>query len=114
MLSISAANNNYHTRHLAKILIHLGWCLQESMATSTAPAVVHMKALNAAYISSVFMKYLIENAKSDNFEELYLFLGEGETTPEDLLRGNKWFPIHWLETFSSLFWVFIYLILTFR
>ncbi|KAF6173382.1 hypothetical protein GIB67_027077 [Kingdonia uniflora] len=78
------AKNNCHTRHLAKILIHLIWCLQESMSTSAGSAVVYVKAVNAAYVSTVFMKYLIENAKSNNFEELYLSLGEDEAAVEDL------------------------------
>ncbi|KAI3847017.1 hypothetical protein MKW92_029432 [Papaver armeniacum] len=87
------AKNNSHTRHLAKILIHLACCLQESMTTTSDESVeVHKKALNAAYLSSIFLKYMIENAKSDNFEELYLSLVEGEggsTAQEDLLRDQK-------------------------
>lgn len=83
------AQNNYHTRHLAKILIHLVWCLQESMPISTGPSTNHMKAVNAAYISSIFLKYLIENAKSDNFEELYLCLDEGEEAQKGFPRGQN-------------------------
>ncbi|XP_077245406.1 uncharacterized protein LOC143885223 [Tasmannia lanceolata] len=83
------AQNNYHTRHLAKILIHLVWCLQESMSTSAVPSRVYMKAINAAYISSLFLKYLIENAKSDNFEELHLYLDEGEASQKDLPHGQS-------------------------
>ncbi|KAK9288143.1 hypothetical protein L1049_016591 [Liquidambar formosana] len=75
------AQNNYYTRHLAKILIHLVWCLQESISSSGASSTVNMKAVNAAYISSVFLKFLIENAKNDNIEELYLSLDESEATP---------------------------------
>lgn len=47
-----------------------------------------MKALNAAYISSVFMKYLIENSKSDKFEELHLSLVENEPVPEGFSVGK--------------------------
>ncbi|XP_026446559.1 dymeclin-like isoform X2 [Papaver somniferum] len=87
------AKNNSHTRHLAKILIHLACCLQESITTTFDESVeVHMKALNAAYLSSIFLKYMIENAKSDHFEELYLSLVEGEggsTAQEDFLRDQK-------------------------
>lgn len=72
------AQNNYYTRHLAKILIHLGQCLQECISTSGVPSTVYTKAVNAVYISSVFLKYLIENAKSENIEELHLSLDESE------------------------------------
>lgn len=72
------AQNNYYTRHLAKILIHLGKCLQECISTSGVPSTVYTKAVNAVYISSVFLKYLIENAKSENIEELHLSLDESE------------------------------------
>ncbi|KAK6117208.1 hypothetical protein DH2020_049087 [Rehmannia glutinosa] len=40
-------------------------------------------ALNASFISSVFLKYLIENSKSDNFEELYLLLDESDPLPNN-------------------------------
>lgn len=79
--------NNYNTRHLAKILIHLAWCLQECISTSGAPSVVYGKALNALYISSIFLKYLIENAKTDKIEELHLFLDEAEPIPTDVTQG---------------------------
>ncbi|XP_038707311.1 dymeclin isoform X1 [Tripterygium wilfordii] len=80
------AQNNYSTRHLAKILIHLAWCLQESMSTSGAPSTVYMKAVNAAYLSSVFLKYLIEHAQGDNIG-LYLSLDENEPVPKIFTRG---------------------------
>ncbi|XP_009766379.1 uncharacterized protein [Nicotiana sylvestris] len=72
------AQNNCHTRHLAKILIHLSWCLQECVSTSDVSSSAYVKALNAVYISSVFLKHLIENAKTDNFEDLYMSLNESE------------------------------------
>ncbi|KAJ4967966.1 hypothetical protein NE237_014667 [Protea cynaroides] len=78
------AQNNYHTRHLAKILIHLVRCLQESMSTSAVPSLVHTKAVNAAYLSSIFLKYVIENSKGNSFEEFYLSVDEGEVAPENL------------------------------
>ncbi|XXG42184.1 hypothetical protein AAC387_Pa01g2518 [Persea americana] len=98
------AQNNYHTRHLAKILIHLVWCLQESMPISTGPSTNHVKAVNAAYISSIFLKYLIENAKSDNFEELYLCLDEGEAAQKDFPRGQNIadFVIHGVLSFIGV------------
>ncbi|XP_004296579.1 PREDICTED: dymeclin [Fragaria vesca subsp. vesca] len=80
------AQNNYKTRHLAKLLIHLAWCLQEAISTSGAPSLVYGKAVNAVYISSVFLKYLIENSKSDKMEELYLSLDESEPMPTDITR----------------------------
>lgn len=83
------AQNNYDTRHLVKILIHMVWCLQESMTTSIGPSTTYMKAVNAAYISSIFLKYLIENAKSDNFEELYLCIDETEAGQKDFPRGQN-------------------------
>ncbi|XP_022748791.1 dymeclin-like, partial [Durio zibethinus] len=75
--------NNCHTRHLAKILLHLSWCLQEAIRTSSASSAVYMKAVNAVYISSVFLKYVIENSQSNNIEELCLFLHENEPVPKD-------------------------------
>ena len=83
-----AAQNNCYTRHLAKILIHLIWCLQEYMSLSGTPSTAYVKAVNAVYISSVFMKYLIENSQSDNFEELHLSLDESETITKEFMIGN--------------------------
>ncbi|KAK6130182.1 hypothetical protein DH2020_036098 [Rehmannia glutinosa] len=78
-----AAMNNCKTRHLAKILIHLAWCLQECISASDVASPAFSKALNASFISSVFLKYLIENSKSDNFEELYLLLDESDPLPNN-------------------------------
>ncbi|KAL5542027.1 hypothetical protein UlMin_009737 [Ulmus minor] len=77
------ARNNYKTRHLAKILIHLAWCLQECNSSSGAPSDAYGKAVNALYISSIFLKHLIENAKTNKIEELYISLDENELTPPD-------------------------------
>ncbi|KAJ7954834.1 dymeclin [Quillaja saponaria] len=82
------AKNNYHTRHLAKILIHLACCLQESMSTSGVPSLVYSKAVNAVYISSIFLKHLIEIAKSDSVE-LHLSLAEAEPAPKDILGDQS-------------------------
>ncbi|CAK7327129.1 unnamed protein product [Dovyalis caffra] len=81
------AQNNCYTRHLAKIFIHLSWCLQECVSSSGAPSEVYTKAVNAVYISSVFLKYLIENAQSNSIEELHLSLNESEPAPNDLKTG---------------------------
>uniref|UniRef100_A0A5B7BGA3 Dymeclin n=1 Tax=Davidia involucrata TaxID=16924 RepID=A0A5B7BGA3_DAVIN len=83
------AQNNCYTKHLAKILIHLAWCLQESVSTSGLPSSAFMKAVNAIYISSVFLKYLIENAKSDTVEEFYLSLDESEVIPSNFSRDQN-------------------------
>lgn len=88
VLYLCAAQNNQYTRHLAKILIHLSWCLQECVLASGAPSNVYEKAVNAIYISSVFLKHLIENAKSDDIEELYLSLDEKEPIPKGFMKGN--------------------------
>ncbi|XP_057992651.1 uncharacterized protein LOC110632778 isoform X3 [Hevea brasiliensis] len=81
------AQNNCYTRHLAKILIHLAQCLQNSISTSGAPSPIYMKAVNAVYISSVFLKYLIENVQNNNSEDLYLSLDEREPVPEGFIIG---------------------------
>ncbi|XP_020579744.1 dymeclin isoform X2 [Phalaenopsis equestris] len=80
--------NNYHTRHLAKILIHMVLSLQESLS-ATSGSSTHSKAMNAAYISSVFLKYIIENGKSGTFEELYLILSEIDMDKDVLLMGQS-------------------------
>ncbi|KAL7124019.1 hypothetical protein ABFS83_14G020200 [Erythranthe nasuta] len=83
------AMNNCSTRHLAKILVHLAWCLQECVSDSGLTSLASSKALNALYIVSVFLKNLIENAKSDNFEELYLLLDETEPIPNNFSKGEN-------------------------
>lgn len=80
--------NNCITRHLAKILIHLAWCLQECVSASGVASPAFPKALNALFVSSVFLKNLIENDKSDNFEELYLSLDETEPIPSNFSKGS--------------------------
>ncbi|XP_071940485.1 uncharacterized protein [Coffea arabica] len=82
------AQNNCKTRHLAKILVHLAWCLQECVSASGVPSAALVRALNALYISSVFLKYFIENAKSDHFEELHLSLDENEAKPTSFSKAN--------------------------
>ncbi|KAK6780924.1 hypothetical protein RDI58_023108 [Solanum bulbocastanum] len=83
------AQNNCYTRHLAKILIHLSWCLQECVSTSDASSSAYVKALNAVYVSSVFLKHLIENAKTDNFEDLYMSLNESEEIPSNVPKEQS-------------------------
>lgn len=59
------------------------------------------KALNALFISSVFLKYLIENTRSDNFEELYLSLDETDPVPNNFSRGSPFYV--YIKTHFSLF-----------
>lgn len=87
--------NNCTTRHLAKILIHLAWCLQECVSDSGVAFPAIPKALNALFVSSVFLKDLIEKAKSDNFEELYLSLDDTEPIPSNFSKG-PFFTAHLL------------------
>ncbi|KAL6971659.1 hypothetical protein U1Q18_031338 [Sarracenia purpurea var. burkii] len=86
------AQNNYYTRHLAKILIHFAWCLQEcafTTFTSGVPPSSYMKAINASYISSVFLKYLIENTKTATYEELHISVDENEAVPSNFSRDQS-------------------------
>lgn len=93
--------NNCSTRHLAKSLIHLAWCLQELISDTGVPSSASTKAINAMYISSVFLKYLIENAKSDTCEELYLSLNESEELPNNFLldQSIEHFVMHSVLTY---------------
>lgn len=59
------------------------------MSTTSSPSTAHMKAINAAYISSVFLRYIIECAKSDNFEELYLSLRDDEAADRNIPGGQN-------------------------
>ncbi|XP_057423371.1 uncharacterized protein LOC130717235 isoform X2 [Lotus japonicus] len=77
------AKNNLHTKHLAKILFHLACCLQESMSTSGGLPLDYEKAANAVYISSVFLKHLIENDV-----QLCLSLDLDEALPKDVLADQ--------------------------
>ena len=58
------------------------------MTNSGASSLNYEKAINAVHISSVFLKHLIENAKSDRIEELYLSLNDGESASKDFLGGK--------------------------
>ncbi|XP_076924201.1 uncharacterized protein LOC143586561 [Bidens hawaiensis] len=83
------AQNNSSTRHLAKILIHLSRCLQECVSNPDVISAASMKAVNASYISSVFLKYLIENLNSENLEDLYLSLDESEPVPSNIHKDES-------------------------
>ncbi|KGN56942.1 dymeclin [Cucumis sativus] len=83
------ATNNYRTRHLAKILTHMAWCLQECITNSGTSSLTYEKAINAVYISSVFLKHLIENTKSGRIEELYLSLNDNESASKDFIADQN-------------------------
>ncbi|XP_074559605.1 uncharacterized protein LOC141815558 isoform X1 [Curcuma longa] len=78
------AQHNYYTNHLAKILIHLVWSLEDLLHQSSRPLTSYRKSVNAAYVSSVFLKFIIENAKGKNFEELCLNLDHDEKKQNNL------------------------------
>ncbi|CAH8390496.1 unnamed protein product [Eruca vesicaria subsp. sativa] len=85
------AQSNGYTRHLAKLLIHLSWCLQELLQASDdddQKGSIYKRAVNATYISSVFLKYLIENGKSDSLEELHLSLDDSEPVPHGFVMDQ--------------------------
>ena len=83
-----AAQNNGYSRHLAKLLIHLSWYLQELLqASDDDQASIYKKAVNTMYIASVFLKHLIENGKSDRLEEVRLSLDKSKTVPHGFVMG---------------------------
>nr|KYP74983.1 Dymeclin [Cajanus cajan] len=83
------AKNNSHTRHLAKILFHLACCLQECMSTSGVSPLVYEKTVNAVYMSSTFLKHLIESVQGDNNIQLYLSLEDNEAVWKDVMRDQS-------------------------
>ncbi|KAL9237650.1 hypothetical protein vseg_012172 [Gypsophila vaccaria] len=85
----SLIQNNHHTRHLVKLLIHFACCLQDCTSVSVAPSISFAKALTAAYFSSVFLKYAIENSETDNFEDLYLALDDKEVVPSGFSKDQS-------------------------
>lgn len=85
------AQSNGYTRHLAKLLIHLSWCLQELLQGSSdddQASSTYKKAVNATYIASVFLKHLIENGKSDSLAELHLSLDDSEPVPHGFVMDQ--------------------------
>lgn len=98
------AQNNCVTRHLAKILIHLGWCLHELVSSSGVPSVALNKAVNALHVSSVFLKHLIENSKGNIYEELCLSVDGIEELPDSFPRDEsiEHFVLHGALRFIGL------------
>lgn len=72
-------------------MIHLALCLQESISNSGSSSSVNLKALNAVYLSRVFLKFLVEHSKNEMIEELYLSLDENEAIPNKLSGGMLFF-----------------------
>ncbi|XP_068637680.1 uncharacterized protein [Aristolochia californica] len=68
-------------------LIHMISCLHESAPTSARSSAVHVKVVTAAYNSSIFLKCLVENSKSDSFEELNLYLDEDQRIVNFVMHG---------------------------
>jgi dymeclin len=62
--------------------------LQECTLTTSVSSVVYGRAINAAYISSIFLKFIIENAKADNWQELCLDIDKNEKGMEKFPAGN--------------------------
>ncbi|XP_074292252.1 uncharacterized protein LOC141619126 [Silene latifolia] len=85
----SLVQNNQYTRHLVKLLIHFACCLQDCTSVSDASSIAFAKALNATYLSSVFLKYSIENSQTDNFEDLYLALDDNEAVPSGFSKDQS-------------------------
>lgn len=61
-----------------------------------------MKAVNAAYISSIFLKNIIENSQSGDLKELYLSLDESEPIPKEFIRGNQFRDNHYSAISNEL------------
>ncbi|KMZ75914.1 hypothetical protein ZOSMA_109G00040 [Zostera marina] len=76
------AQNNIRTGHMAKILIHLVWSLEAISKNGSSSSIesLYTKSFNATHMSSIFLKYLIENTKTNRFEELCLSLHDNEMT----------------------------------
>ncbi|XP_056685613.1 Golgi apparatus membrane protein-like protein ECHIDNA [Spinacia oleracea] len=71
-------------------------CCKDCISSSGAPSIAFTKALNDAYLSSVFLTHTIENSKSGNFEELHLSLDSHEV-PTGFPKG-----ILLIETFVDV------------
>ncbi|KAF3334314.1 Dyggve-Melchior-Clausen syndrome protein [Carex littledalei] len=79
--------NNDHTKHLAKLLVHLVWCLQDAMSASDGSTSAYKKAINASYIASVFLKFMIENTRNYTWEELCLDIDRTENGLENFPKA---------------------------
>lgn len=86
----SMVQNSIFTCHLAKLLLHLAWSLQEVSCTAPAAHVSVLKATNAVRFSSVFLKHLIEHGSSDHLMScISLCLSEKEAKATGLSKGNQ-------------------------
>lgn len=82
--------NSIFTCHLAKLLLHLAWSLQEISRGTPAAHVSGLKATNAVRFSSVFLKHLIEHGSTDQLIScISLSLSEKEAKATGLSKGNQ-------------------------
>ncbi|KAI5064179.1 hypothetical protein GOP47_0020849 [Adiantum capillus-veneris] len=85
-----AVQNSKSTGHLAKLLIHLGWSLQEVSDSSTDVQLKFAKTTNAVRFSSVFLKYAIEQLTKEELRScLSLSLSDKEADFSGLKEGNQ-------------------------
>ncbi|KAJ7522567.1 hypothetical protein O6H91_18G017800 [Diphasiastrum complanatum] len=63
--------NNRHTAHLAKLLIHLGWSLQEIASASPGTHITAVKVINATQFLRVVLQYFLRHAKGDAIGEAF-------------------------------------------
>lgn len=86
----SIAQNSIFTGHLSKLLLHLGWSLQEVLCAAPTAHVPVLKATNAIRFSSVFLKHLIEYGSTDQLIScISLCLSEKEAKATGLSKGNQ-------------------------
>lgn len=84
------AQNSTSTGHLAKLLFHLAWTLQEAVSGAPDSHLTFAKATNAVRFSSVFLKYSIEHLTSDGLTScLSLCLNDKEADMTGLTKGNQ-------------------------
>ncbi|MCO5571541.1 hypothetical protein L7F22_025284 [Adiantum nelumboides] len=82
--------NSKSTGHLAKLLVHLGWSLQEVSDSSTDVQLKFARTTNAVRFSSVFLKYAIEHLTKEELKScLALSLNDQEAVFSGLKKGNQ-------------------------
>ncbi|MCO5604280.1 hypothetical protein L7F22_058445 [Adiantum nelumboides] len=86
----SIVQNSRSTGHLAKLLVHLGWSLQEVSDSSTDVQLKFARTTNAVRFSSVFLKYAIEHLTKEELKScLALSLNDQEAVFSGLKKGNQ-------------------------
>ena len=85
--NVSALNSRF-TGHLAKLLLHSAWSLQEVSSDAPTSVMTFLKATNAIRFSSVFLKHLIEHTTYGQLMAcLSLSLNEKEAQASGLSKG---------------------------